>query len=238
MSINHITCGEVTIPYEIVRSKRRSLAIIIKPGGKMIVRVPLRISDREVNSFLLSKREWIVRMYEKQCKTTMRGIKIQDGATIPLLGNPYLLTTISSKDTRRPTAELKKDNLVITFCDNNKYSLIDIIEQWYKGMARTIITERVKIYASQMNVSYGKIAIRNQLTRWGSCSAKGNLNFNWHLVMMPVEVLDYVVIHELAHRLEMNHSKRFWTIVENFCIDYKKRKEWLRVHGGDYQTIE
>lgn len=85
-----------------------------------------------------------------------------------------------------------------------------------------------------MGVSYGSITVREQKTRWGSCSAKGNLNFNWKLVLMPEEILDYVVVHELAHRLQMNHSTEFWDEVEKILPDYRKRRQWLKENGQKY----
>ena len=86
-------------------------------------------------------------------------------------------------------------------------------------------------FAGQMGVSFGRITIRDQKTRWGSCSARGNLNFNWRLILAPLEVLDYVVVHELAHRREMNHSDRFWKQVESVLPDYTWRKAWLKKNG-------
>ena len=84
-----------------------------------------------------------------------------------------------------------------------------------------------------MNVQYGRITIRNQKTRWGSCSSKGNLNFNCLLMLAPDEVVDYVVIHELCHLIEMNHSKAFWKQVEQMMPDYKKHRKWLKDHGNE-----
>lgn len=103
-----------------------------------------------------------------------------------------------------------------------------------KKLARTIISQKCKIFAGEMGVTYGTISIREQKTRWGSCSSKGNLNFNWKLVLMPEDILDYVVVHELAHRVEMNHSPAFWTIVERVLPDYKERRKWLKANGGLY----
>ena len=97
--------------------------------------------------------------------------------------------------------------------------------------AAKVIPERVEYFAPLVGVGYGRIAIRHQRTRWGSCSGKGNLNFNCLLMLAPAEVLDYVVVHELCHRKEMNHSARFWAEVERVLPDWKERRRWLREHG-------
>ena len=99
-------------------------------------------------------------------------------------------------------------------------------------LAKKVIPEKVAYYARLMGVTYGRIGIRRQKTRWGSCSREGNLNFNCLLMMAPPEVLDYVVVHELSHRLEMNHSARFWTQVEKVMPYYRVPRKWLTEHGG------
>lgn len=99
-------------------------------------------------------------------------------------------------------------------------------------LAKQVIPEKVAYYARLMGVNYGQVSIRKQKTRWGSCSREGNLSFNCLLMMAPPEVLDYVVVHELSHRLEMNHSSRFWTQVEQVIPDYRKPRKWLNEHGG------
>lgn len=101
-------------------------------------------------------------------------------------------------------------------------------------LARREIPVHVKYFAEQMGVTYGKITIRNQKTRWGSCSQVGNLNFNCHLMEMPTEILDYVVVHELCHRKQMNHSRLFWMEVEKVLPDYQVRQRWLKQNGGRY----
>ena len=98
--------------------------------------------------------------------------------------------------------------------------------------ASVVIPKRAEYFAEKIPVTYGRITIRNQKTRWGSCSGKGNLNFNCLLMLAPPEVLDYVVVHELCHRKEMNHSERFWREVENILPDYRERKKWLKENGG------
>ncbi len=99
--------------------------------------------------------------------------------------------------------------------------------------AMQIIPDKVRFYAEKIGVDYGRVTIRNQKTRWGSCSAKGNLNFNCLLMLAPEDVLDYVVIHELCHRKEMNHSPRFWSEVAKIMPDYKNSKIWLKENGND-----
>lgn len=102
----------------------------------------------------------------------------------------------------------------------------------YKEILRPVLQHRAAYYAGLLGVTYGRIAIRDQKTRWGSCSAEGNLNFNWRLIFAPAGVLDYVVVHELAHRKEMNHSARFWAVVEMYMPEYKKYRNWLKENGN------
>jgi hypothetical protein len=98
--------------------------------------------------------------------------------------------------------------------------------------AADVLAEKVRYYAQQIGVTYGRITIRNQKTRWGSCSAKGNLNFNCLLMLAPEDVQDYVVVHELCHRKQMNHSRQFWSEVERILPDYNLSRQWLKDHGG------
>ena len=109
--------------------------------------------------------------------------------------------------------------------------LSDSERRRYIHMAREIFTRQVCFYADRMNVSYGRISIREQKTRWGSCSSKGNLNFNWRLIFAPEEVVDYIVVHELAHRKEMNHSRAFYNVVASVLPDYKVQEKWLKENG-------
>lgn len=106
------------------------------------------------------------------------------------------------------------------------------LEKVYRKKARQQLEARAAYFAGLMGVTYNRITIRAARTRWGSCSAQGNLNFHWKLILMPPEVLDYVVVHELAHRKEMNHSARFWAEVEKVLPDYKRRRKWLKEYGG------
>ena len=114
---------------------------------------------------------------------------------------------------------------VIKLTDREKKMLAD--------KAKNVFKEKVARAAKKVQVSYGRVTIRMQKTRWGSCSYEGNLNFNCLLMLAPEEVQDYVVFHELCHRKQMNHSKEFWSEVEKVCPDYKKQKKWLKDHGDE-----
>ena len=113
----------------------------------------------------------------------------------------------------------------------NVQKLSALERQHLQNKACVVIPRRVAYYAEKLGVSYGKITLRQQKTRWGSCAANGNLNFNWRLILAPPEVLDYVVVHELCHRREMNHSQAFWKEVEKILPDYRERQKWLKDNG-------
>jgi predicted metal-dependent hydrolase len=104
-------------------------------------------------------------------------------------------------------------------------------DEFYRGQALAVFKERCAVYAERMGVSHGRIGISNASSRWGSCSARGRLRFNWRLVMAPLEVLDYVVVHELAHLKELNHSRRFWTHVEEVMPAFREAKRWLHEYS-------
>ena len=170
--------------YELIRSRRRTLALQLKPDGTLQVRAPLHLPKRQIEAFLLEQRDWIERRQQR----------------LAALPKAEMLS-------EEELAELKK-------------------------RARRVFLARAAYFAPVVGVSYSRITVRSQRTKWGSCSAKGGLNFNCLLLLAPTEVLDYVVVHELCHRLEMNHSPRFWAEVERVLPDYAAARKWLRQNGG------
>ena len=120
------------------------------------------------------------------------------------------------------------------FCPDpeNARQVRDRARSFLAEMALVRIRERLEVYAPRIGVSYGRVTVRNQRTRWGSCSAKGNLNFNWRLILAPEKCLEYVVIHELCHRREFNHSARFWDLVQRQMRDYQVWKDYLKKNGA------
>ena len=172
------------ISYEIIRSRRRTLALQVTREGKVVVRAPLRYPAGRIETFVRQHEDWLQRKVTEQK---------EHKSALPL-----------------PAPE-------------EEYA--------YREQARRVLTEKTAYFAKLMGVTYGRISIRGQKTRWGRCSAKGNLNYNWKLMLCPEEVQDYVVVHELAHRREMNHSKAFYRIVEEILPDYRERMRWLKDHA-------
>ena len=128
------------------------------------------------------------------------------------------------KDIKRFLSDMKRE-LPEVFVDSRTSSR--------REKAGDIICERVKYWGRLTGAKYGRISVKDQKTLWGSCSRKKNLNFNWRLAIAPSDILDYVVVHELAHLLEMNHSKKFWALVAGWCPEYKARRRWLRKHSSE-----
>lgn len=143
--------------------------------------------------------------------------------------SPYRVTKVQVESFLRDKKDWIKQQQQ-RILEEERLQLVITDDQRCEGLKKAgiIIPQRVAYYAGLMGVHYGRITLREQKTRWGSCSSKGNLNFNWKLVLMPSEVLDYVVVHELAHLKEMNHSPKFWAIVEQIIPDYRMQREKLK----------
>ena len=142
---------------------------------------------------------------------------------------------IKRSSRRTLSLQITREGQVVVHCPFSTTS-----EQVWKAksLARMTLSAKVRFWAAKMGVTYGTISIRQQATRWGSCSSKGNLNFNWTLILTPEPLQDYVVVHELAHRLEMNHSDRFWKIVESQIPDYKERRNLLKTYENQVTVME
>ena len=172
--------------YELIRSRRKTISGEIRQG-RLIIRAPLSMKDKDIELFLQKHKRWIETHLEKERK------RQRELAEVP---------------------RLKQDEIRL---------LAD--------RAAKVIPERVAYYAPRVGVTFGRITIRNQRTRWGSCSSKGNLSFNCLLMLTSPEVIDSVVVHELCHRKEMNHSQRFYAEVLRVFPDYRKWDRWLKENG-------
>lgn len=189
--------------YDVIRSRRRTIAIEIDREGRVLVRAPYNVGNLKIRQFVEEKSGWIERTLER----------IRVRATGPEGPGQF------------------DDSGVISTDNLPKLSEADI--RTLTDEAAEVIPGKVAFFAERIGVTYGRISIRHQKTRWGSCSAKGNLNFNCLLMQAPGEILDYVIIHELCHRRHMDHSREFWEEVERVCPEYKRHRKWLRDHGDE-----
>lgn len=227
---------DITID-KIIRAKRKSICISVTDEAALVVRAPFRVSEDEIVKAVSKHRIWIDKKLEE---VKSRGAKhlhrrFETGEKFLYLGEYYSLS-ITGSDTLFP-ADKNNDGLPIKFDEgfylSGEYrnNAREILTCWYKEKACETIPERVKLHAAANGFKCGKINITSAVTRWGSCSFKGNLNFSWRLIMAPFQVIDYVAIHELAHLKEKNHSKSFWNVVKMLMPDYKMHNAWLRSNG-------
>jgi predicted metal-dependent hydrolase len=211
-----------------VRSKRRTIALIVERDGTFTVRAPMRTPHSEIESFIRQKEDWIIRTRDKMKSThDERTSKRQyvDGEKFPFLGSSFDLKLVGPQ---RPS--LRFDN-GFTLSRAAQAKGERVFTRWYKERAFQVISERVEKYSQQYDFAPQQVRISSAKTRWGSCSSSGSLSFTWRLVMAPLEVVDYVVVHELAHLRVKNHSAKFWKLVESICPDYKSHRKWLRENG-------
>lgn len=173
---------------EVIRSRRKSLSLELRPDGRVLLRAPLWVTRRQLEAFAEKNRSWIDRKQEEA------RLRREAAPAVPPL-----------------TEEELKD---------------------LQKRGRLLFARRAAYYAPLVGVDYGRISVRRQRSKWGSCSSQGNLNFNCLLLLAPEEVLDYVVVHELCHRLEMNHSPRFWANVRRVLPDYERSRRYLRENGA------
>jgi len=211
---------------QIIRSKRKTLALIVKADGSVIVRAPMRASLKLIKEFVQNNASWIEKKRTQALAAQPPAPKqYLSGERFTYLGNAYPLEIV--KGQKKPL--MLESNFKLAESARGNARLV--FERWYRGQAKHILNERVDSYASQYDFQYKKIGITSARTRWGSCRPNGSLNFSWRLVMAPMEVVDYVVVHELVHTVFHNHSKQFWQKVEELMPDYKERRKWLRKNG-------
>jgi len=215
------------IPIEAVyRSKRRTIALIITPDAKLVIRAPLRVSHASIEDFVAKKRSWILRKMGEMSKiprTPER--KYIDGETFLFLGTSYPLKIMHNRKRGVSLGECLEVNTTLSPYDGE---VRECLAAWYRSRAQDVICMRCKEIATNMGCVPSSVKISHAERRWGSCSAKGDIRFSWRLVMAPPEIIDYVIVHELVHIVHHNHSKRFWDAVAAFMPDFQARRTWLR----------
>ena len=239
-----LALGDTLVLVTIITSTRKSVAIQIKEDLTIIVRTPKGMPYRQIESFVSSHKQWIEKNYrrleaKKRGQAEVMAVNLYyDGAKLPLAGYPYMELRVVVKEGRKGTRiSFTPPTLTVELAEGEDLLVKDCVLTWYRAYAKDVMKERASYYATLMGVIYERISIKSQKTRWGSCSAKKNLNFNWKLVLMPMEILDYVVVHELAHLKQMNHSPQFWREVEQILPDYRTKREWLVKKGKEFDRF-
>jgi predicted metal-dependent hydrolase len=217
---------------KLVRSKRKTLSLIIETDGTLTARAPLRMKEADIRRFIEEKKNWIKRKQAQALEDAVQPRQFVDGEKFLYLGKEVTLRIVPAEGSRwedgKPALVMGR---VFKLTKAVQPQAKSVFEAWYKKQARKVLTERVGYFAQKHGFKVGKIRISSARTRWGSYSSKGTLSFTWRLVMAPQEIVDYVVVHELCHLREMNHSKAFWALVEDILPDYKERRKWLKNHG-------
>ena len=208
-------------PKKIVRSRRKTIALVIDSDGELIVRAPFYASENDILRFVQEKQEWIEqKTREMKQKTKERPrLSLREGETIPYLGRECMIF-------RGMTRKICFDGNAFLLPESEDVGAK--LVSWYKKRAAVILKERVESIAEKMQVSPAGVRITSAKTRWGSCSYTNHLNFTWRLIMCPPEVVDYVVVHELCHIIHKNHSKSFWNCVEGIDTSYREHEKWLK----------
>jgi predicted metal-dependent hydrolase len=223
-----------TVSYTLRRSFRaRRVRLEASQRTGLTVVVPRSYIISQLPGLLKSKERWIARNLARfsQPQSSSAPRKLKSGDTVPYLGGE--LELVKRENHYGDSIALEGNKLAISPDVFNNGLLELALEQWYRTEAARLINETADRFSSEMGIGYKQIIIRGQKTRWRSCSRKKNLSFNWKLIMAPEPVIEYVVIHELLHLKEMNHSKRFWELVARYCPAWKKHKKWLKQHESD-----
>lgn len=218
--------------YQLLRSKRKSIAISFDRDGNLVVKAPLWLDGREIDRFVESKREWILatskRLQNTREKEAASRLKLENGDELYYLGEKRVLTVVREERSRTRIKDACGRLIMAVPYEADYAYKREQLEKWYRKEALCVFKEKAQEFAKSLGVRFQDIHIKDQKSRWGSCSSKGNLNFNWRILMAPEPVCDYVIIHELCHLVYMDHSADFWRLVEQLCPPYRQYKKWLR----------
>ncbi len=222
------------VPYEIARvKKRKTIQIAFTPEGLLKVKIPYAVTEGEAEKILLSKANWIHKQRQRLADLSDNPTNgnFAPDALLLYLGQEYRLKLIAAD---KDLVFIQGETLVVQ-CSAPPAALPEAAQKlllnWYIDQARTALVSRTRYWAQRIGVSPLRITIRDQKTRWGSCSTRGSLNYSWRLIMAPSPVLDYLVIHELCHMKVANHSSTFWRLVANYTVDYNSHRRWLKDNG-------
>ena len=230
----YFSCDNKLIPCTVRFSKRiMRYKIAVSQLGVEVV-VPARMGTPEAVTLIDKHRAWICTQVKR-----IERIKVKQGSapvepgSILYQGSPYAINIMHRDSTKSHVKIDERSQIVIvTLPKKSKIKPLAVLESKFRSLSKTALMDSVQKRADQIAVKPSRLTIRDQRTRWGSCSSRGTISLNWRLIMAPPEVLDYVVVHELCHMKEHNHSQAFWKLVESHCPDFKQLRKWLKVNGN------
>ncbi|MEY8001845.1 M48 family metallopeptidase [Clostridium sp. Mt-5] len=224
-----------SLEYKVIKKNIKNINISINERGEIIVTAPLDISYNSIEKIMREKIDWISKSTNtiKNKVGHMKSMGISEGKNILWLGKLLKIERRES-DIKECHVEALKDKIIIYgngISIKNKEIVNENIRKFYKEKAEMIFNRKVIFYSKKINVHPHKITMRCQKTRWGSCSSNGNLSFNYKLLMAPLDIIDYIVVHELCHLIYMNHSGEYWNLVGTVIPQYLNKRNWLKNNG-------
>ncbi|OYD07274.1 M48 family metallopeptidase [Paludifilum halophilum] len=233
--------GTSTIRYTLQHKPgKKDVSIIVEWQKGVQVVAPQGTSPSQIDAILQKKAAWIL---HKQCEldeiqTPHREKEFVSGEKFPYLGRKYRLKVHRKNDITKPSLVFRQGRFTAEVPGSFSYAkqrshLRALFVQWYRSHAEKKIKQRLRLYTTKLGVTPSRLTIKEQQARWGSCTKNGTILINWKLILAPIHIVDYVLVHELTHLKHPNHSKVFWETLRSILPDYEKRKDWLRVHGPE-----
>ena len=215
--------------------RRRTIGLTVERDRQLVVHVPAGTSDDQIKAVLHQKRHWIQEKlaHPQKYPDSSPARALMPGSSVYYLGRTHLLTIAPE-----PNASLEFDGQTFTLGAAQLPKAASIVQTWLRRQAQALIAPRVERYAKALGVSYKRIQLLELKYRWGSCTANDALLFNWRLIQAPATVIDYIVVHELAHLLVSDHSPAFWNTVAVQLPLYERAKLWLREHGAILEELD
>jgi len=214
---------------EIIKTDRKKSASIQLKDGQVRVRAPRSLSDKRINDLIKKRAPWIKEKLEEYSKRPQAVLKkYKDGEIFLYLDRNYELKIVESDE---EAVKLKNGCFVVSICKEDFGENIkaqNLLVDWYRDHAFKYLQERTDKFANIIGVSPSSISIKNYKSRWGSCSINGAIDYNWKIIQAPKKIIDYVVVHELCHLIEHNHSPKYWSYVEKFMPNWKESRDWLK----------
>lgn len=225
--------GSETIEFTVEHSKRKSFRISVEPPDSVFVLAPVGTKNDEILKIVKTKAKWIEKKLReiKEAGIEKAHKEYASDETFMYLGRDCRLNVQMDESAKKPFAEFADGCFHVRTNAKDETQLRKTMEDWYRKKTLDIVAERVGFYQKHFVLRPLEIKSKKQRSRWGSCSNAHRLNFNLKCSMAPMEIIDYIVVHEMCHMVHFNHSKEFWDMVEGIIPDYRKRREWLRKNG-------